>query len=119
MIARRFSKRALAATMAASAFGVAITVGVPSAGATSDEDRRFLEIVKELNVPTNSPEEAVQVGREICNTMAAGQIEPARTVRGMLNTLMGQGLEKGQAIHLVWGAVDVYCPRYSSLVGRR
>lgn len=116
MSARRFS--AASVMIAAAAISGAVALGVPSAGATSDLDQRFLEIVQQLDVKTNSPEEAVQIGRQICNTLEAGQVEPARTVRAVLSQLMAQGLEKGKAANLMRGAVSVYCPRYGSFVGR-
>jgi Protein of unknown function (DUF732) len=117
MLARRFTTRALAAMIAASGLSVAMTFGMASANATPEDDQ-FLEIVKQLDVPVSSPEDAVQIGHEICDAVAAGQVEPARTVRGVISRLMAQGLDKGTATHLVWGAVGVYCPRYNSIVGR-
>ncbi len=117
MFTRPFTKAALTAALAVSVLGTALTVGVAPAGATPQDDR-FLGIVKQLDIPVNSPEEAIQVGQEICKTVAENQIEPVRAVRGMLGRLMGQGLSKGQAANLIWGAVGVYCPQYSSIVGR-
>lgn len=117
MFTRRFTKAPLAAAMAVTVLGTAMTIGVAPAGATPEDDR-FLGIVKQLDIPVNSPDEAIQVGQEICKTVAENQIEPVRAVRGMLSRLMGQGLSKGQAANLIWGAVGVYCPQYTSLVGR-
>lgn len=112
MTAPRFS--AVPAAIALLTAG--LLFGAPSANATSDDD--FLKIVSELGVPTNSPADAVQIGHDICNAVEAGQLQPGSTVRGVVSRLMAQGLEKGQAVHLVWGAVSVYCPRYTPLVGR-
>jgi hypothetical protein len=118
MLARMSIKRTLAGVAAASAFGAAIATGMPAASAISDEDQRFVDYVAEIKVPTNSPEETIQIGREVCQTMDAGRLEPARTVRGMVSTLTGKGLEKGQAVQLIRAAVATYCPQYTAIVGR-
>lgn len=118
MLARLFTKRVLAAVIAVFAFGAAMAAGVPTASAITDEDQHFIDFVQELNIPTNSPDETIQVGREICNTVAAGQVEPARTLRGMVSTLTGKGLEKGQAVQRIRAAVGTYCPQYTAIVGR-
>jgi hypothetical protein len=118
MRARLSTKQGLVAVIAVFAFGAAMATGVPSANAITDEDQHFIDFVEQLNIPTNSPEETIQVGREICNTVAAGQIEPARTLRGMVSTLTGKGLEKGQAVQLIRAAVGTYCPQYTAIVGR-
>ena len=97
---------------------VAMTLGVAPAHADPADDARFLDIVKQLNIPMESPEQAVQAGHGICDKVAAGKIQPARTVRSILGQLTASGLQKGVAVNLIWGAVDVYCPQYRSLVGR-
>lgn len=118
MSARLLIKRALAEMGVLSAFAAAVVIGMPAAGAISDEDQRFVDYVQEINVPTNSPEETIQVGREVCRTMDAGQLEPARTVRGMVSTLTAKGLAKGQAVQFIRAAVATYCPHYTAIVGR-
>jgi hypothetical protein len=118
MLARLFTKRVIVAVIAVFAFGAAMATGAPSASAITNEDQHFIDFVEQLNIPTNSPEETIQVGREICNTVAAGQVEPARTLRGMVSTLTGKGLEKGQAVQLIRAAVGTYCPQYTAIVGR-
>jgi hypothetical protein len=118
MLARMFTKRALAATVASAAFGAVIVTGMPAAGAISDQDQRFVDYVQEIKVPTNSPEETIQIGREVCQTMDAGRVEPAPTVRGMVSTLTAKGLEKGQAVQFIRAAVATYCPQYTAIVGR-
>jgi hypothetical protein len=114
MVTRRFAQ-ALAAT--ACILGIALTAGIGSANATPEDDQ-FLDVVKQLNIPVEKPEDAILVGQQICKAVADGQLEPARTVRSVIGKLTAEGLEKGQATHLVWGAVSIYCPKYSSLVGR-
>ncbi len=118
MLTRLSAKRVLAAVTAMFAVGAAIIVGAPAASAITAEDQHFVDFVEELKIPTNSPEETIQVGREVCNTLSAGQLEPARTVRGMVNTLTGKGLEKGQAVGFIRAAVATYCPQFSAIVGR-
>ncbi|WP_019970522.1 DUF732 domain-containing protein [Mycobacterium sp. 141] len=109
--------RAIATSVSAAALVVAMAFGVAPAHADTADDTRFLEIVKQLNIPVESPEQAVQAGHGICDKVAAGKIEPARTVRSILGQLTASGLQKGVAVNLIWGAVDVYCPQYRALVG--
>ncbi|MGV0745336.1 DUF732 domain-containing protein [Mycolicibacterium sp. XJ870] len=118
MFSRRLTTRTIATALSACALSAAMTVSIAPAHA-SPEDDRFFAIVKELGIPTKSPEEAATVGRGVCDAVDKGKIEPARTVRGIMNQLRSQaGIDKGQAANLVWGAVSVYCPQYSSIVGR-
>lgn len=117
MLTRRFRKGALVATIAAASLSVAITFGYGSAHATPEDDA-FISIVKQLNIPVNSPDDAVQVGRQICTAMDAGAIEPAPTIRGVISTLRSKGFDKGQSVGLLRGAVSVYCPQYTPLVAR-
>ena len=117
MLTRRFPRGALVATIAAASLSVAITFGYGSAHATPEDDA-FISIVEQLNIPMPSTDEAVQVGRGICKAMDAGKIEPAPTVRGVISSLMSQGLDKGQSVGLLRGAVSVYCPQYTALVSR-
>ena len=92
--------------------------GAPAAHATAQDDQ-FYKIVQDLGIPSNSAEEAGTVGRGVCDAVDKGKIEPARTVRGIMNQLMTKAdISKGQAANLVWGAVSVYCPQFSSIVGR-
>jgi hypothetical protein len=118
MLARPSVKRVLAGIAATCAFSAALVTGMPAAGAITDANQRFVDYVAEIKVPTSSPEETVQVGREVCKTMDAGQLEPARTLRGMVSTLTGKGLEKGQAVQFIRAAVATYCPQYTAIVGR-
>ena len=118
MLARLFTKQAFAATAAMSACAAAMIAAAPSAGAITEQDQHFVDYVKQLNIPTNSPDEAIQVGREVCTTMDAGRVEPASTVRSMVGTLTSKGLEKGQAVQFIRAAVGTYCPQYTAIVGR-
>src|SRR5215218_980081 len=113
----RFPRGASVATIAAAIFAVAIAFGSGSVHATPEDDA-FVGIVKQLDIPVPSPDEAVQVGRGICTAMDAGKIEPAPTVRGIISSLKSKGLDKGQSVGLLRGAVSVYCPRYTALVAR-
>lgn len=109
--------RSIATSLSAAALIAAMAFGVAPAHADEADDAKFLEIVKQLNIPMESPEQAAQAGHGICDKVAAGKIEPARTVRSILGQLTASGLQKGVAINLIWGAVDVYCPQYRALVG--
>ncbi|HET6731345.1 DUF732 domain-containing protein [Mycobacterium sp.] len=114
MLTRQFPRGAL---IAAAALSVAITFGYGSAHATPEDDA-FVSIVKQLNIPVTSPDDAIQVGRQICTAMDAGAIEPAPTIRGVISTLRSKGFDKGQSVGLLRGAVSVYCPQYTALVAR-
>ncbi len=117
MLTRRFPRAALVATIAAASLSVAITFGYGSAHATPEDDA-FIGIVKQLNIPVPSPDDAIKVGRGICTAMDAGRVEPAPTVRGVISSLMSKGLDKGQSVGLLRGAISVYCPQYTALVAR-
>ncbi len=117
MLTPRFPRAALAATIATAGLSVAITFGYGSAHATPQDDA-FISIVKQLDIPVPSPDEAIQVGRGICTAMDAGRIEPAPTIRGVISSLKSKGLDKGQSVGLLRGAISVYCPQYSALVAR-
>ncbi len=117
MLTRLFPRGALVATIAAASLSVAITLGYGSAHATPEDDA-FIGIVKQLNIPMPSTDDAIQVGRSICSAMDAGRIEPAPTIRGVISSLMSKGLDKGQSVGLLRGAVSVYCPQYTALVAR-
>ena len=117
MLTRRFPRGASVAAVAAAGLYVAVTFGSGLAHATPEDDA-FIGIVKQLNIPVPSPDEAIQVGRGICSAMDAGRIEPAPTIRGVVSSLRSKGLDKGQSVGLLRGAVTVYCPQYSALVAR-
>jgi hypothetical protein len=117
MLTRRFPRGALVATIAAASLSVANTFGYGSAHATPEDDA-FVSIVKQLNIPVPSSDDAIQVGRGICSAMDAGRIEPAPTIRGVISSLRSKGLDKGQSVGLLRGAISVYCPQYSALVAR-
>ena len=103
---------------AAAVAGAALFTAGPAWADLSPQDQQFLKVVQELNVPVNSDADAIAIGQEICKAVDAGKIQPASTVRGVMSRLQGQGLNRGQAVNLVWGAVAAYCPQYSSIVGR-
>ena len=108
----------LTGVVVAGVLSFAAAFGAPVAGATAADDA-FLSALKTLNIPIASDEAAIGIGHNVCTTVDAGKIEPARTLRGMLSTLQGQGLSKSQAANLVWAAVRSYCPENTALVGGR
>ena len=118
MFSRRLRTRAMATAIGTAAVAASAAFGVAPAHATAQDDQ-FFTIVKDLNIPTTSAEEAGTVGRGVCDALDKGKIEPARTVRGVIAQLKSQaGIDKHQAANLVRGAVKVYCPQYTSLIGR-
>jgi hypothetical protein len=117
MLTRLSPRGAVVATIAAASLGAAITFGSGSAYATPEDDA-FIGIVKQLNIPMPSTDDAIQVGRGICSAMDAGRIEPAPTIRGVVSSLRSKGLDKGQSVGLLRGAISVYCPQYTALVAR-
>lgn len=117
MLTRRFPRAAMVVTIAAASLSVAITFGYGSAHATPEDDA-FVNIVKQLDIPVPSPDEAIQVGKAICTAMDEGRIEPVPTVRGVISSLMSKGLDKGQSVGLLRGAVSIYCPWHTALVAR-
>lgn len=118
MFSRRPRTRAMATAVGAAMLTASVAFGAAPAHADTQDDQ-FFTFVKELNIPTNSAEEAGQVGRGVCDALTKGKIEPARTVRGVISQLMSQaGIDKHQAANLVRGAVRVYCPQNAPFVGR-
>ena len=125
MLSRRISGQRIAsavgacACVAAALLTPAAAVAEPTTPETtlSPADQHFLDVVKQLNIPMPSQDEAIAAGHKICGQVEAGKIQPARTVRSILAGLTSTGLEKGVAVHLIWGAVDSYCPQYRTLVG--
>ncbi|MBJ7386630.1 MAG: DUF732 domain-containing protein [Mycolicibacterium sp.] len=118
MITRRLVQVVSSALVAGAALGAGLTAAAPAWADVTPQDQQFLDVVKQLEVPVNSDEDAIKIGREVCQSMDAGRVEPVRTVRGLVTGLQNQGLDKGKAANLVRGAVATYCPQYGSLVGR-
>jgi hypothetical protein len=118
VITRRLVQVVSSALVAGAALGAGLTTATPAWADVTAQDQQFLDIVEQLEVPVNSDEDAIKIGREVCQSMDAGRVEPVRTVRGLVGGLQNQGLDKGKAANLVRGAVVTYCPQYGSLVGR-
>ena len=117
MFAPRFTAVA-SASIAAATLSASLFAAIPAGADITAQDQQFLTVVKELKVPVKSDEDAIAIGREICTALDAGRIEPAPTVRGLISRLRAQGLDKGQSVNVVRGAVGAYCPQYTSIVGR-
>jgi hypothetical protein len=116
----RLTVRTAASATSAAAIGCALVFGSAVAGATPEDDS-FTKYVSALNIPVESPEQAVKLGHDICTlltTNGASGPNPVPVVRGVVSTITAQGLEKGQAVPLMRAAVAVYCPEYGSIVGR-
>lgn len=115
MIARRLVRNVSSALVAGAALGAGLTTATPAWADVTAQDQQFLDIVEQLAVPVKSDEDALKIGREVCQSMDAGRVEPVRTVRGLVGGLQNQGLDKGKAANLVRGAVVTYCPQYGAL----
>jgi hypothetical protein len=120
MSSRLTARTAASAIAAAALFGAAMA-GTATAGATTPKDQQFTKVVSELGIPVESPEQAVQLGNNICTLLTNGGAagpNPVPVVRGVVTTLTNNGLEKSQAVPVMRAAVALYCPEYARLIGR-
>lgn len=109
--------RILASASAAIGIGAAGIVGVgPASADTADE--QFADAVAELGISVPADVDVTAVGRGICDSLTAGQANPAPVVRGVVSRLQGTGLDRGQAVGMMRASVAFYCPQYSRIVGR-
>ena len=89
MLPRRFPRGALVAAIATASLSVAVTVGTGSAHPTPEDDA-FIGIVKQLNIPVPSPDDAVQAsGRELV-TFGGTRSHRLRTDEARLGQPAGQ-----------------------------
>lgn len=105
-----------AAAITAVSLGMASMPGAATANATPADDQ-FLTIVEELKISFSSPQEAIEVGQAICGSIVSNQHESVEARATVVGWLMEAGLDNSQAAHLMWAAVDVYCPQYNDVVG--
>ena len=120
MFRHRLITRTVASVIAGAALGGALVLSPATAGATP-QDEQFTDIVSQLGIPVDSPEQAVKLGNDICTLMTQGRaqtVDPVPAVRGVVRALTAQGLERGQAVTAMRAAVSIYCPEYGPLVGR-
>ncbi len=117
---RRMIVRAAVAAASTVAVAGAFASGTASAD-VSAEDQQFTEVVKALNIPVESPEQTVKLGRDICVMLTqngAGGPNPVPAVRGTVTALTKAGMDKGQSVNVMRAAVRFYCPQYGSITGR-
>jgi len=74
-----------------------------------------------MGIPLGASDDAPTVGKRICEMLTAGLTgnpNPVPVVRGVVNTLTGNGLSRDQAVGLTRLSAAVYCPQYSRFTGR-
>jgi len=114
-------RRLLAKVAAGLAIGGAAALGwgSPSAGAVG-EDEQFLAVLTNLDIHFEPASEGIAAGRAVCDQIAAGLAQhddPTVTRAGIVEGLMDMWMDNSQAANMMWGAVDIYCPHYTDLVG--
>lgn len=111
-------RRTVAAAMVAA--GLAMFSGVATAHAET-QDEKFTNAVTTMGIPLGASDDAPTVGKRICEMLTTGlngNPNPVPVVRGVVNTLAGNGLEREQAVGLTRLSVAVYCPQYTRYLGR-
>lgn len=117
----RLTTRIAASVFAAAALGGALATGTGTAGANPQQDEQFANILTQLDIPHENPEQAALLGNHICRLLAengAGGPNPVPVVRGVVTTLTNGGLQKGQAVQVMRASAAVYCPQFGSVMGR-
>ncbi len=102
------------------AAGFTVSGGAATALAQT-QDEQFTNAVTSMGIPLGASDDAPTVGKRICEMLTTGltgQANPVPVVRGVVNTLSGNGLSRDQAIGLTRLAVGVYCPQYGRYFGR-
>ena len=100
--------------------GFATFVGVATAHAQT-QDEQFTNAVASMGIPLGVNDDAPTVGKRICEMLTGGLTgnpNPVPVVRGVVNTLAGNGLSREQAVGLTRLSTAVYCPQYSRFTGR-
>lgn len=110
----RGSVRIAVAVLAAAGLGL-LSAGTAAADPVDDQ---YVAALEKLGVPLPEGVNMPQAGREICDVLTAGQINPAPAVRGVVTKLEGGGLDRPQAIGMLRASVAFYCPQYSRFVAR-
>jgi Protein of unknown function (DUF732) len=120
MFRRRLITLTASSAVVAAAFGGALVFS-PATAVAAPQDDTFAKVVAALDIPVESPEQAARLGNNICTMLTQGGAagpNPVPTVRGVVNALTNQGLEKAQAVPLMRAAVAIYCPQYGGIIGR-
>lgn len=115
MIAHR---RTIATVMVAAGFAMFTGTGTAHAEMS---DAQFTQAVTSMGIPLGASDDAPTVGRRICEMLTTGltgQANPVPVVRGVVNTLAGNGLSREQAVGLTRLSVAAYCPQYTRFTGR-
>lgn len=86
------------------------------------DDERFVDAVNSLGISTAAtPDELPAVGHRVCDMLTSGLVgnaNPVPAVRGVVNTLAGNGMSREQAVGLMRASSFIYCPQYARFMGR-
>ena len=74
MITRRLVQVVSSALVAGAALGAGLTTATPAWADVTAQDQQFIDIVEQLAVPVKSDEDAIKIGREVCQSMDAGRV---------------------------------------------
>ena len=102
------------------AAGLVLSAGTATAHAET-QDEKFTNAVTTMGIPLGASDDAPTVGKRICEMLTAGLTgnpNPVPVVRGVVNTLAGNGLSREQAVGLSRLSAAVYCPQYARFLGR-
>ncbi|AQA02405.1 hypothetical protein BVC93_08110 [Mycobacterium sp. MS1601] len=116
-----FSRLTTASAIVAAALGSTLALSTGTATASPAQDEQFANILTQLDIPHESPEQAATLGNHICRLLAengAAGPNPVPVVRGVVTTLTNGGLEKGQAVQVMRASAAIYCPQFGSVMGR-
>lgn len=116
--AARSSRRRSAATTAM-IVGFVVALGAGTASATGPDDK-YLADLSQVNVPYQTPGQAIKLGKSVCQMMesglSAGMSDDA--IRGkVISNLQNTGLSGMEAHQLMGIAVANYCPQYFDVAG--
>ena len=115
-----YRRRALPMGIAAASTAIAtLFMGTPIAHATEADDQ-FLSVIASLGLEFGTVDEAIAAGNNICDIVAEGSannISQPEIRSKIIESLEGEGLDSSTATHLMWGAVNAYCPQYDAVIG--
>lgn len=99
--------------------GSVVALGAGTASATGPDDK-YLADLDQVNVPYQTPEQAIKLGKSVCQMMESGVSGSMSydAIRGkVISNLQNTGLS-GMAAHQLMGvAVANYCPQYFDVAG--
>lgn len=120
MFRRRLTTLSAASAIVAAALAGTVMLTPATAGA-APQDEQFADILAQLDIPSESPEQAASLGNHVCTLLTENGAQgpnPVPVVRGVVTTLTNGGLEKGQAVNVMRASVGIYCPQFGGIIGR-